>query len=227
MRSTKFVSILLLCLAVVGCGATSGSGTQNPSSDVTALTANNTSAANSFLAQSNGNLGANNVSKLNVHSLLYSGATTKIFAHLLLWFGQSSHMSVGYNSNDARQVSRQIADMISRGIDGVVIDWYGPNTMVDQATKLVMHEAEKHSGFTFAIMIDAGAMGNACSNCSSQQALTQLLQYVEKTYFGSPAYFTIQGQPVITNLVQAVGKPMLANRLPAPVSYTSLCNSSN
>jgi hypothetical protein len=28
-------------------------------------------------------------------------------------------------------------------------------------------------------------------------------------------------------LVQAVGKPMLANRLPAPVSYTSLCNSSN
>jgi len=199
MRSTKFVSILLLCLAVVGCGATSGSGTQNPSSDVTALTANNTSAANSFLAQSNGNLGANNVSKLNVHSLLYSGATTKIFAHLLLWFGQSSHMSVGYNSNDARQVSRQIADMISRGIDGVVIDWYGPNTMVDQATKLVMHEAEKHSGFTFAIMIDAGAMGNACSNCSSQQALTQLLQYVEKTYFGSPAYFTIQGQPVITN----------------------------
>ncbi len=206
MRSTKFVSILLLCLAVVGCGATPGaqsklfpSGTQNPTSDVTALTANNTSAANSFLAQSNGNLGANNVSKLNVHSLLYSGATTKIFAHLLLWFGQSNHMSVGYNSNDAGQVSRQIADMISRGIDGVVIDWYGPNTVVDQATKLVMHEAEKHSGFTFAIMIDAGAMGNACSNCSSQQALTQLLQYVEKTYFGSPAYFTIQGQPVITN----------------------------
>src|SRR5204862_2841909 len=148
MRSTKFVSILLLCLAVVGCGATPGartnlfsSGTQNPTSDVTALTANNTSAANSFLAQSSGNLGANNVSKLNVHSLLYSGATTKIFAHLLLWFGPSKHMSVGYNSNDAGQVSRQIADMIRRGIDGVVIDWYGPNTVVDQATKLVMHEA--------------------------------------------------------------------------------------
>jgi hypothetical protein len=48
-------------------------------------------------------------------------------------------------------------------------------------------------------MIDAGAMGNACSGCSSQDALTQLLQYVEKTYFGSPAYFTIQGQPGVTN----------------------------
>ena len=108
-------------------------------------------------------------------------------------------MNVGYKSNDAGQVERQVKDMISRGIDGVVIDWYGPNNAVDEATKLVMHEAEKHAGFTFAIMIDAGAMGNACSGCSSQDALTQLLQYVEKTYFGSPAYFTIQGQPVVTN----------------------------
>jgi hypothetical protein len=206
MRRTKFVSILLLCLAAAGCGAAPSAqsklfpaATPSSSNDVTALTGNNTSAANTFLNQSNGNLGANNVSKLNVHSLLYSGATTKIFAHLMLWFGGSSHMNVGYNSNDAAQVQRQVADMISRGIDGVVIDWYGPNNAVDQATQLVMHEAEKHAGFTFAIMIDGGALGNACSNCSSQGALNQLLKYVEKTYFGSPAYFTIQGQPVITN----------------------------
>ncbi|PYQ41491.1 MAG: hypothetical protein DMG99_11275 [Acidobacteria bacterium] len=208
MRHTKFVSILLLCAAAVGCGAGQGAQSKlfpastpssNSNNNIAGLTDNNTSAANSFVNQSNGNLGANNVSKLNVHSLLYSGATTKIFAHLMLWFGGSSHMNVGYSSSDAAQIQRQIADMISRGIDGVVIDWYGPNNAVDQATKAVMHEAEKHAGFTFAIMIDAGAMGNACSGCSSQDALTQLLQYVEKTYFGSPAYFTIQGQPVVTN----------------------------
>ena len=206
MRSTKFVSILLLCVAAGGCGANPKArselfpaSTTAPDNAVTALTANNTSAADTFMQQSNGNLGANNVSKVNVHSLLYSGATTKIFAHLMLWFGQSNHMDVGYNSNDPVQVQRQITDMISRGIDGVVIDWYGPNNVVDQATQLVMHEAEKHAGFTFAIMIDAGAMGNACSNCSAQDALTQLLQYVEKTYFNSPAYFTIEGQPVVTN----------------------------
>ncbi|HZQ95279.1 MAG TPA: endo-1,3-alpha-glucanase family glycosylhydrolase [Candidatus Sulfotelmatobacter sp.] len=202
MRSTKFVSILLLCVAAVGCGANPGlpgKSFSTSTTSVNSLTINNTSAANSFLSQSNGNLGANNVSKMNVHSLLYPGATTKVFAHLMLWFGSSNHMNVGYKSNDPAQVQRQISDMISRGIDGVVIDWYGPNTVVDQATKLVMHEAEKHAGFTFAIMIDAGAMANACSGCPPQQALTQLLQYVEKTYFESPAYFTIQGQPVVTN----------------------------
>lgn len=208
MRHIKFVSILLLCAAGVGCGA--GPATQsklfpaatpsgNSNTNIAALTANNTSAANSFINQSNGNLGANNVSKVNVHTLLYPGATTKIFAHLMLWFGGSNHMNVGYSSVDRAQIQRQITDMISRGIDGVVIDWYGPHNSVDEATRAVMHEAERHAGFTFAIMIDAGAMGNACSGCSSQEALTRLLQYVEKNYFVSPAYFTIEGQPVVTN----------------------------
>lgn len=217
MRSTKFVSILLLCLAAAGCGAnpaarnffpvsnpspnpSPGSSTSSGAlTSIAALTANNTSAANSFASQSNGNLGANNVSKVNVHSLLYSGATTKIFAHLMLWFGGTNHMNVGYSSTDAAQIQRQITDMISRGIDGVVIDWYGPNNAIDQATQLVMHEAEKHAGFTFAIMIDGGALPYACSGCSSQSAVTQLLQYVESNYFSSPAYFTIGGQPVVTN----------------------------
>src|SRR4029077_11852247 len=96
-----------------------------PTTTLAAQTANNTSAANSFLKQSNGNAGAGNVSKVDVHSLLYPGATTKIYAHMMVWFGGSNHMNVGYNSADAGQVHSQITDMISRGIDGVIIDWYG------------------------------------------------------------------------------------------------------
>jgi hypothetical protein len=118
----------------------------------------------------------------------------------MLWFGQPGHANVGYNSTDPAQVQRQITDMISRGIDGVVVDWYGPNNAIDQATQLVMNEAEKHPGFSFAIMIDAGAVPNdSCGDCDSGHRLIHLLQYVEKKYFVSKAYFTIQGQPVITN----------------------------
>src|SRR6202041_301908 len=107
-----------------------------PTTTLAAQTSNNTSAANSFTTQTNGNLGARNVSKVAVQSLLYSGAATKIYAHLLLWFGQSNHMNVGYSSTDPAQVHLQVEDMISRGINGVVIDWYGPNNTIDQATKL-------------------------------------------------------------------------------------------
>src|SRR5205807_9155175 len=156
-------------------------------------------AANGLANQSNGNLRANNVSKVNIHTLLYPGATTKVLAQMLLWFGQSNHMNVGYNSADPAQVKRQVEDMISRGIDGVILDWYGPNNnAVDQATQPVMHEAEKHSGFSFAIMIDAGAIReNSCNGCSPQQVLVNLLQYVEKNYFPSTAYLNIGGQPIV------------------------------
>lgn len=171
-----------------------------PTTTLGNLKANNTSTAQSFVAQSNGNSGAGNVSKINIHRLLYPGATTKVYAHLMLWFGGSNHMNIGYSSTDAQQVHRQVTDMVSRGIDGVIIDWYGPNNSIDQATKLVMTEAEAHPGFTFAIMVDQGAIQwNSCSGCTPQQTLTEQMQYVEQTYFPSKAYMRINGEPVVTN----------------------------
>jgi hypothetical protein len=170
-----------------------------PTTTLSALTSNNTSAANSFVTQRNGNLGASNISKVDVHSLLYSGANTKVFAHLLLWFGRPDHMNIGYSSTDPNQVHAQVEDMISRGIQGVILDWYGPNNTMDQAAQLVMKEAETHPGFTFAIMIDQGALQNGCSGCSAQQIVNQDAQYVEQTYFPSSAYYRINGEPVLTN----------------------------
>jgi hypothetical protein len=195
-RNVFGVAVLLLSVTSV-CAAGSY---VNPTTTLAAQTANNTSAATSFVTQTNGNAGAANVSKVDVHSLLYSGATSKVYAHLMVWFGGSNHMNVGYSSIDAGQVHNQITDMISRGIDGVIIDWYGPNNNEDTAAKLIMAEAESHPGFTFAIMIDQGAIEwDSCSGCSPQQALISDLQYIEQTYFPSPAYLTQQGSPVVTN----------------------------
>jgi hypothetical protein len=198
MRRKYFSALALLLAAPSVCLA--GNAYVVPTTTLAAQTSNNTSAANGFTNQTNGNRGAGNISKADVHTLLYSGATTKVYAHLLLWFGQSNHMNIGYSSTDATQIKNQISDMVSRGIDGVVIDWYGPNNSMDQATQLVMAEAERHPGFTFALMVDQGAIKwDSCSGCSPQQALTSQLQYVEQKYFSSPAYMTRQGQPVITN----------------------------
>jgi hypothetical protein len=198
MRFTEFVcAVSLLAASSVSWAA---STFVVPTTTLAAQTNNNTSAANSFPTQTNGNLGAGNVSKVDVHSLLYSGETTKVYAHLMVWFGQSNHMNVGYSSTDPTEVKSQIDDMVSRGIDGVIIDWYGSGTFEDQATQVVMQQAEAHPGFTFAIMVDQGAIEwDSCSGCSPQQALISQLQYVEKTYFTSPAYMTIGGQPVVTN----------------------------
>jgi hypothetical protein len=197
MRREKLVSAVLLLAAT---GVCSAGNYVVPTTTVAALTSNNTSAAKTFARQSNGNREAGNVSKSDIHSLLYSGATTKVYAHLMVWFGGSNHMNVGYSSTDAGQVTRQITDMISRGINGVIIDWYGPDSSTDQAAQLVMAEAEKHPGFTFAIMVDQGAIKwDSCKGCTPQQALIHQLQYIEQKYFASPAYMTQAGRPVVTN----------------------------
>jgi len=198
MRRFGFaVAVLLLSFSVL---SWAGNNFVVPNTTLSAQTSNNTSAANTFLTLSDGDLGAGNVSKVDLHSLLYAGATTKIYAHLLLWWGNSGHINIGYSSTDPNQIHRQITDMISRGIDGVIIDWYGPGNSIDQATQLVMAEAEKHPGFTFAIMVDKGAIQrDSCSGCTPQQALIQQLRYIEQTYIPSPAYMKIDGLPVITN----------------------------
>ncbi|HZQ68637.1 MAG TPA: endo-1,3-alpha-glucanase family glycosylhydrolase [Terriglobales bacterium] len=171
-----------------------------PTTTLAAETSNNTSAANSFKSQSNGNLGAGNVSKVDLHSLLYSGNNTKMIAHFMPWFGDPRHMDVGYNSHDVAQIHAQITDMISRGVDGVIIDWYGDKDYTDLTAKLVMAEAEAHPGFTFAIMVDKGAISlSPCPGCTPQQTLISQVQYVEQTYVPSPAYMRINGRPVITN----------------------------
>jgi hypothetical protein len=141
-----------------------------PTTTLNAELGNNTSASDYFTAKSNGNLGVGNVSDVSVKSLLYSGATTKVYAHVMPWFGGSNHMNVGYASNDPVQVREQVAAMRARGIDGVIIDWYGRNfSREDQATYYFKQEGERLGGsFKFAVMEDVGALRNcaATKGCS-------------------------------------------------------------
>lgn len=172
-----------------------------PTTTLAAESGNNTSAAPSFQAQSNGNATPGNVSKVATSTLLYSGSTTAVYAHFMPWFGVSYHMNVGYNSADPTQVKKQVDDMISRGIAGVIIDWYGPNASQENATTLAMaNEAQSRNGaFQFAIMEDAGAISNCAntSGCDVTAALISDLNYITQTYISSPAYIRWNGNPVV------------------------------
>jgi PKD domain len=195
----------VLAVFLAGCG---GSQTTVPSGSIPpasttlqAETGNNTSAANSFVGQRDGNAGASNVSKLTTGSLLYGGTNTKIYATWLGWFGQPNHMSVGYNSNTPAQVHAQVEDMISRGMQGAIADWYGTSaTSIEAATKLMKREAEAHAGqFEFAIMEDKGALSVAAKNnaCDVTAQLISDLDYIASQYESSPAYMRMDGRPVV------------------------------
>ena len=183
-----------------GSSGGSGGGSSPSSTTIQAETGNNTSTADSFNGTTNGNVNPGNVSKLPISSLLYPGANTKIYAHYMAWFGNTGHMNVGYRSDDPVQVRKQVEDMISRGIQGAIVDWYGAAaTLEDIGTKLLMKEAEAHTGFTFAITEDAGALVNAAeqSGCDVTTQLIADLNYVVSTYTASPAYMKVNGKTPI------------------------------
>jgi hypothetical protein len=191
LRNTLIVGLILLFAT----GTFAGTTTIQPTTTLAAETGNNTSAANTFAGLSNGNEAAGNISKAPIRSLLYTGATTKIYAHLMPWFGTSSHISVGYDSSDPAQAAAQVNDMVSRGIDGVIVDWYGPNsTHHNRATKNTLASAEQHQNFEFAICEDWGAVKNSLD--PTAQTISDL-NYVWQTFAQSPAYMKRNGRPVI------------------------------
>jgi PKD repeat protein len=172
-----------------------------PTTTIGDETKNNTSASSTFKTQTDGNAAAGNVSKLPIRNLLYSGSTTKIFAAVMPWFGRTDHMDVGYNSSDPTQIRAQVNDMQSRGIQGAIIPWYGPNSNVESAMAInFVTEANTRGGsFEVAMMIDVGALvAYAKQNgCDVTQQLIDHLNYIANTFYGAPAYARIDGRPVV------------------------------
>jgi Glycosyl hydrolase family 99 len=183
-QKTKMLH-LVVCLAVL-------SVVSLAQVSISSLTAPNTSA--------NPNYGANgNVSKLPISSLLYPGATANIYVRFMPWFGEKNHTLAGYHSNDPQQIRAQIDDMMSRGISGAFIAWYGQNDQFkDNVTTRFMQEAERRGGvFQFALSysgtLDACAKG---PGCDVTEAIVSEINYASQRYMQSPNYVRVTGRPV-------------------------------
>lgn len=163
------------------------------------LTAN--TAAPNFTGSSNGNLsGQSNVSTVNVHTLLYPGHTTLVLAHYTPWWGAYTRgVDVGYNSGDPLQAQRTFDSMNQRGVDGVIIDWYGKSPQqVDANWQASMPAFAQHPTMKFSIMFDHGISLTPCAGCDLTATLIDDLDYVAQTYFSNPQYLKRDGHPVVS-----------------------------
>jgi hypothetical protein len=158
---------------------------------------NNTSAVDSFSGQPNGNAPAGNVSKLPIRSRLYQGATTKIFVRWMPWFGQSKHIDIGYSSDSEQEIRHQVDDMMSRGVDAAIVDYYGPqDDFKERATERLFREAERRGGqFLVALSIDKGSVKGCPGDCTGD--LLGVMNYAARKYESSPAYLRAQGRPAV------------------------------
>jgi len=158
----------------------------------------NTTSASPRYRGSKGNAPAGDVSKLPIRSLLYPGSQTRIYVRYMPWFGDSHHRDVGYRSDDRQEVARQVADMISRGISGAIVDWYGPNSgSKNESTVLVMRKAERQH-FEFAVSEDAGSLAECQKRgCDVTGQLISDLNYAAEHFEGSPAYLRFDDRPAL------------------------------
>ena len=157
----------------------------------------NTSASEKFRGQPNGNAGAGNISKLPISSLLYPGATTKIYVRFMPWFGDQKHEPPGYKSGDAGQVRKQVADMASRGIQGAFIAWYGKSDRFkDRVSTMFMRESER-TGFQFALSF-SGTLDPCAKQpgCDVTEDIVSEINYAKENYMQSPAYVRVDGRPL-------------------------------
>jgi hypothetical protein len=141
----------------------------------------------------------------------------------MAWFGLESHtMPPPYVSTDTLVISGHVGLARQRGIDGFVVDWYGPGgagpdddfAFIDLATRRLFRQAELHGDFAVALMYDEGAVGAQCSpietTCSGGGAATTCddctgitaqvqddLTYAANHYLTSTAYLTHDGKPML------------------------------
>lgn len=146
------------------------------------------------------------------------GPRPLVLAEYHVWHGLPSHSEAfsgacwldrerprAYDSRRWKTLSTHIALAKSMGVDGFVVDWYGPRDRVgkrrerafmDKATARLLREAEA-TGFRVALLYDQGTVRDAESSTADYQArVVSDLSYAQK-YFSSPAYLRLEGRPAL------------------------------
>ena len=186
--------------------AANSSRAQQTSITLTHLTSNNTSASSAFGALPNGDAAPGNVSKVSIRKLLPPGFNGKILAHWMPWWKcsedpcEGSHdkrdrLRVHYSTEDRTQIDRTIADMISRGYDGVMVA--EANSGGEHTAGAVGMARETQKFPTFAFSVSENHLNKIHSEGEQWNKLMSDMSFAQNHYFNLPNYLRIDGRPIV------------------------------
>ena len=191
MRTRLLAALAVLLLAVPFTSA--ANLTITPTTTLAAETGNNTSTASTFVTSTNGNLGAGNVSKQPLRDLIYPAFSGQVFVNWVPWWGQANHINIGYSEANPAQLEAQVNDMISRGVDGLVVDWWHAGQL-EINTELMLTATQNHPPFTFALMYDASQLSGLTD---PTQRFINDLNFAAGKFYPSSSYLRVGGKPVM------------------------------
>jgi hypothetical protein len=188
----------------------------------------------------------------DVHSLLYSGNTTKVLAETQFWwcFGEdttlsnptvtvdgqllyrnqncpidglgrvpwSSHLVIGYDSNDSNKTDAIADDLWDRGFDGVVGDWSGDSNTCKSGTAPYANNAPFASPCQNPVLnTDQSYQKFLNSIATRRPEMSFAFMYDEASYKFTQCNTTDNFQPqCIQNKILADSAVMMSNWFPKP-----------
>lgn len=135
-------------------------------------------------------------------SLLQNGLTPALSPNLLAvympWFGDRSHMDVGYSSQDPAVLRKQVQQAHRMGISAFVVDWYGESRPYSDHNFALLQQVASENHFQVALLYNE-------AEDEDSQATDAAIAAIDKAYndyFGPAAkyreaYLTYNGRPLV------------------------------
>ncbi len=140
-----------------------------------------------------------------------------------------------YDSGDPDVLECQVLQMKLAGIDGVIIDWYGPDEHLDYGlihrNSLRLVAAVKKAGLRFAVCYEDQSVpqlisGKVVDAAGSIRHGQKVLRWLADHWFSDPAYVRLEGQPLLLvfgpQFYREEEWPQLLAGLPAPPKLFTL-----
>ena len=136
------------------------------------------------------------------HALLQKGQapalSPKLLAVYMPWFGDHTHMDVGYSSQDLAVLRKQIQQARHMGISAFVVDWYGESRTYSDHNFALLQEAASENHFQVALLYNE----SEDEDSQATDAAIAAFDKAYKDYFGPSAkyhdaYLTYDGHPMM------------------------------
>jgi hypothetical protein len=121
-----------------------------------------------------------------------------LLAVYMPWFGDHTHMDVGYSSHDTGVLHKQIEQAKHIGISAFVVDWYGESAPYSDANFALLQKVASKSHFQVALLYNEPEDADQQSTDDAIAGLDKAYNsYIGPSAKYHDAYFTYQGHPVI------------------------------
>ena len=122
----------------------------------------------------------------------------QMLAVYMPWFGDRSHIDVGYSSQDPAVLRQQIQEARHMGIAAFVVDWYGESALYSDHNFALLQQTASENHFHVALLYNEAEDEAAQATQDAIAAFDKAYRaYIGPSAKHRESYFTYHGRPMI------------------------------